>query len=28
MSLQATTPTERIELKGGHLVEKIKELVY
>jgi hypothetical protein len=28
MSLQATTPTEKIELKGGHLVEKIKELIH
>ena len=25
---QATTSTERIDVKGGHLVEKIKELVH
>ena len=28
MSQQATTSTERIEVKGGHLVEKVKELVH
>jgi hypothetical protein len=25
---QATTPTERIDVKGRHLVEKVKELVH
>ena len=25
---QSTTSTERIDVKGGHLVEKIKELVH
>lgn len=28
MRMQATTSTEKIELKGGHLVEKVKELVH
>ncbi len=27
MSEQATTSTEEFEVKGGHLVEKVKELV-
>jgi hypothetical protein len=28
MSEQATTSTERIDVKGGHLVETVKELVH
>lgn len=28
MSQQATTSTERIEVTGGHLVEKVKELIH
>jgi hypothetical protein len=27
MSQQATTSTEKLDVKGGHLVEKVKELV-
>jgi hypothetical protein len=28
MSLQETTSTEKIDLKGGHLIDKVKELVH
>jgi hypothetical protein len=28
MSQQATTSTEKIDVKGGHLVEKVRELVH
>jgi hypothetical protein len=28
MSQQTTTSTEKIDVKGGHLVEKVKELVH
>ena len=28
MSQQPTTSTEKFEVKGGHLVEKVKELVH
>ena len=28
MSQQATTSTEKLDVKGGHLVEKVKELVH
>ncbi len=28
MSQQVTTSTEKIDVKGGHLVEKVKELVH
>jgi len=28
MSQQSTTSTEKIDVKGGHLVEKVKELVH
>ncbi len=28
MSQQATKSTERIDVKGGHLVEKVKDLVH
>jgi uncharacterized protein DUF4342 len=28
MSPQSTTTTERIDVKGGHLVEKVKELIH
>jgi hypothetical protein len=28
MSQQATTSTEKIDVTGGHLVEKVKELVH
>lgn len=28
MSAQATTSTERINVKGGHLIEAVKELIH